>query len=130
MVRSSSTSRSSGRRGPIRVDAVVPSALRSLGVASVRATKAVRAAWEAAADPSWRGVAEPEELVGGWLVIGVASAALREELAQFHRARLLDVLKTALPNVPIVGLRFVPSAGAKKPAEKKPSETPPGGEAR
>jgi len=66
----------------------------------------VEAAWQQAAEPTWRGKVQPARLTGGVLVIEVASAALREELAQFHRARLLDVLKTALPDVPLVGIRF------------------------
>jgi hypothetical protein len=45
-------------------------------------------------------------LDGGVLVVAVSSSALREELAQYHRARLLDVLKTALPDLPLVGIRF------------------------
>jgi hypothetical protein len=36
---------------------------------------------------------------------------LRQELQQFHRDRLLLVLKSAVPDVPLVGLRFTERAG-------------------
>jgi Dna[CI] antecedent DciA-like protein len=94
-------------RRTVRIDAMLPSALRALGVASARVTKAVQAAWDLAADPSWRGAAVPERLVGGWLVVAVSSSSLRQELTQFHRDRLVRVLRAALPNVPIAGVRFV-----------------------
>jgi hypothetical protein len=45
-------------------------------------------------------------LLGGTLVVAVSSASLREELAQFHAARLLEVLKRLLPEEPIVAIRF------------------------
>jgi hypothetical protein len=71
-------------------------------------------AWRMAIDPAWVGRAEPIRLAGGVLVVGVGSASLRQELAQFHAARLLGVLRAALPDVPLVGIRF--SADAPAPA--------------
>jgi hypothetical protein len=91
----------------MRIDAVLPDALKSLGVASARVTKSVRTAWDRVADPAWKGAAQPERLVGGWLVVAVSSASLRQELAQFHRERVLRVLRAALPGVPLAGVRFV-----------------------
>ena len=85
---------------------LVLSALRDLGMPSRRLTQKVHAAWERAADPAWAGKAVPIKLVGGVLVVGVSSASLRQELTQFHRDRLLSVLKAALPDQPLVGLRF------------------------
>jgi len=72
----------------------------------------VAEAWERAADPSWAGKVTPESLVGGVLVLSVPSSALRQELQQFHRERLLKVLQAALPGVPIVRLHFVEASGA------------------
>jgi len=89
-----------------RVGDLLRQALRDLGMPSGRLAPRVAKAWEQAADPAWKGLAVPRVLVGGVLVVGVSSAALREELAQFHRARLLDVLRAALPDVVLAGLRF------------------------
>ena len=82
-------------------------ALRDLGVPSVRVTEKLRAAWSAAADEAWRERARLRRLEGGVLEVGVTSASLRDELTNFHRDRLLAVLRTALPDVPLIGLRFV-----------------------
>jgi hypothetical protein len=82
-------------------------ALRSLGVPSVRVTSRLSAAWEAACEDGWRHQTVLRRLEGGVLEVGVRSAALRDELVNFHRARLLTVLRTALPDVPLIGVRFV-----------------------
>jgi hypothetical protein len=84
-------------------------ALRSLGVPSKAASARVRAAWAAIADPEWAGRAEPQSLTGGVLVVGVASASLRHDLAQYHAARLLDSLRATLPAEGIAALRFEPA---------------------
>ena len=97
-----------GRRHgkPRAIGDILGPALRGLGMPSARLTQRVLTAWQQVADPAWREKAQPVQLEGGVLVIAVSSAALREELAQFHRARLLDVLKTALPDLPLIGIRF------------------------
>ena len=82
-------------------------ALRSLGVPSARITQAVCAAWAGAADDAWREQTRLRRLEGGVLEIGVRSEALRDELTNFHRDRLMAVLRTALPDTPLIGLRFV-----------------------
>ena len=94
-----------GRRQAQPVGAYVSGALKDLGVLPVRVSAAVEAAWAQAADPAWEG-ARPARLQGGVLEVAVASASLREELAQFHAARLLAVLRQALPKTTLVGLRF------------------------
>lgn len=94
------------KKGAIAVGDLVAPALRELGVPSARLTRRVREAWELAADPMWRDETQPHRLVGGVLVVGVRSAALRQEISQFHRERLLSVLKAALPDVPLVAIRF------------------------
>jgi hypothetical protein len=90
----------------------VAGALRDLGVASKSVSRKAREAWDRAADPSWAGKAVPTRWVGGVLFVEVASSALREELAQFHAERLRAVLVAASPDLPIVGLRFVPTGGS------------------
>jgi len=86
---------------------LVGGAMRSLGVPSARVTEALRRAWRQAADEAWHGTTQLRRLEGGVLDVGVSSEALRAELTNFHRDRLLAVLRTALPDVPLIGLRFV-----------------------
>ena len=100
------------------------SALRDLGMPSQRLTKRVHAAWERAVDAAWAGETLPLNLVGGVLVVGVRSASLRQELTQFHRDRLLSVMKAALPDVSLVGLRFTAEmpADAAGPTDPRPGD--------
>jgi hypothetical protein len=106
--------RERGRGGPARpISALLPTALRDLGVAPKAVTRRVAAAWDRASEGAWHGKAVPDRLQGGTLFVRVSSAPLRQELAQFHAARLLTVLTTLLPDDPIVALRFeAGSAGA------------------
>ncbi len=96
-----------GPRGTVRIDKLLPSVLRSLGVPSQSVNRQVLEAWERAADDRWRAETTPQTLTAGVLVVGVTSSALRQELQEFHRERLLRVLQAALPKVPIVRLHFV-----------------------
>ena len=89
-----------------RAGDLLPTALRSLGVQSKRITRRIEEAWGRAADPAWLADARPSSLVGGALEIGVSSSSLREELAQFHGARLLVVLRAALPDLGLTSVRF------------------------
>lgn len=92
------------------VSDLVSSALSDLGVPSARVTARLRSAWEQASDPGWRGEARLLRIQGGVLEVAVRSAPLRQELVQFQAERLLSVLRSALPDVPLIGLRFVPDA--------------------
>ncbi|MHC5009656.1 MAG: DciA family protein [Planctomycetota bacterium] len=94
------------RRSAVPVGDLIPGALRALGMPSARLTGRLVSAWEAAIDPAWRSETRLEALTGGVLIVNVESASLRQELAQFHAARLLSVLRLALPDVSIVRIRF------------------------
>lgn len=93
--------------------AFVSAALKDLGVVPARVAAPLEAAWNQLADPAWRPHVRLERMQGGVLEVAVTSAPLREELAQFHAPRLLAVLRQALPDTTLVGLRFV--AGAEVP---------------
>jgi hypothetical protein len=82
-------------------------ALKDLGVPSVRVTQKLQGAWQAAGEEAWRGRTRLRRLEGGVLEVSVSSAALRDELANFHKDRLMSVLRAALPDVPLIGMRFV-----------------------
>jgi hypothetical protein len=88
----------------------VSAALKDLGVVPARVAAPVEAAWSQVAEPSWRPHVKLARIQGGVLEVAVTSAPLREELAQFHAQRLLAVLRQALPETTLVGLRFVAGA--------------------
>ena len=94
-------------RTPRSAAELLPRALRSLGIPSARVTEKLRSAWSAACEETWRGRTLLRRLEGGVLEVGVSSAALRDELTNYHRGRLLTVLRAALPDVPLVAIRFV-----------------------
>ena len=102
-----SGARSKRPKGPRPVGDLVGGALRSLGVPSVKLTEGLRRAWGVAADEAWRAHTRLRRIEGGVLDVGVSSEALRAELTNFHRDRLLAVMRAALPDVPLIGLRFV-----------------------
>jgi len=93
-------------RQPTAVGDIVPAALRELGVPSARLSRRVHEAWLRVVEPVWKDQTTPLRLEGGVLIVGVRSASLRQELALFHRERLLSVLRAALPDLPLVALRF------------------------
>ena len=114
-----------GRRREQSVGTLVSSALEGLGVPSQRVAAALHEAFEAALEPAWRGQVRLERLQAGVLDVGVASAALRDELAQFHAPRLLAVLRAACPGIPLARLRVLVVAPASgEPATSTPAPPP------
>ena len=99
----------SKRRTPRAISDLIGPTLRDMGVPSQRVTEKLREAWALAADPDWKGEVTLQGIRGGVLEVGVRSAALRNELACFHRDRVLSVMRTALPDIPLVAIRFAPS---------------------
>ncbi len=91
-----------------RAGDLVSKVLRDMGVPSQRIGTAVARAWENVCEPAWLEATELRRLEGGVLEIGVRSSVLRDELTHFHKDRLLDVLRVALPDVVLIGLQFVP----------------------
>ena len=107
---SSSGAKPRGPRRPRAVGDLLGRALKDLGLPSARISAQLRQAWELAADEAWRSQTRPLRFEGGVLEVGVGSAALRDELANFHAARLLGVLRAALPDTTFVALRFLADA--------------------
>lgn len=120
---------SGGFRGAQPIGDLVSGALRGLGVPSRAVSRRLNDAWIEIADPAWANRARPLRLFGGVLVVGVTSASLRLELAQFHAERLLAALRARLPNDPITALRFSSesdSAGTGASAPPSTAKTPEG----
>lgn len=101
---------------------LMSAALRSLGMPSVKVTEKLAVAWGEACEESWRDHTSLCRLEGGVLEIGVTSDALRDELTNFHRTRLLAVLRAALPDVPLIGIRFLTDGEARQTADGERTE--------
>lgn len=82
-------------------------AMKSLGVPSATVSAKLTGAWHEVCEDSWRDHTTLRRLEGGVLEVGVGSEALRDELTNFHRDRLLAVMRAALPDVPLIGIRFL-----------------------
>ena len=102
-----SESKTNKRRGPRRAGDLVSAALHEMGLPSRNVTAKLLRMWDMVREPTWDGHTRVRRYEGGVLEIGVDAAALREELVQFHQERLLGLVQTALPDLPVVGLRFV-----------------------
>lgn len=63
-------------------------------------------AWEAAVGAEHAGRTRVSGLKRAVLEVEVASAVLLQELAHFHKRRLLEELRRRLPSTPINDLRF------------------------
>jgi predicted nucleic acid-binding Zn ribbon protein len=63
-------------------------------------------AWAEAAGPEIAPHTRVGSLRKGVLDVTVGNAVLLQELAHFHRRRLLEQLRRRLPNTPITDLRF------------------------
>ena len=94
------------RRQAIRAGELVAGALKEMGVPSRAVGERLSKAWSQACDPAWLEHTHVRSHLGGVMEIAVDSAALREELAQFHRERLLGVLQTSMSGFPLIGIRF------------------------
>ncbi len=94
------------RRRALRAGELVAGALKELGVPSRAVGERLTQAWAQACDPAWLEHTRVRSHLGGVMEVAVDSASLREELAQFHRERLLGVLQTSMSGFPLVGIRF------------------------
>ena len=63
-------------------------------------------AWAAAVGPDFAPHTRPGSLRRGVLEVVVGNAVLLQELAQFHKRRLLEELRKRLPAVSVTDLRF------------------------
>ncbi len=94
------------RRQAIRAGELVAGALKEMGVPSRAVGERLSKAWAQACDPAWLEHTRVRSHLGGVMEVAVDSASLREELAQFHRERLLGVLQTSMSGFPLIGIRF------------------------
>jgi predicted nucleic acid-binding Zn ribbon protein len=63
-------------------------------------------AWAEAVGPAYAAHTRPGALRRGVLEVVVDNAVLLQELAHYHKRRLLEALRQRLPNTPLNDLRF------------------------
>ena len=63
-------------------------------------------AWAAAVGPEHAAQTRVAGIKRGVLEVEVASGVLLQELAHFHKRRLLETLRASLPGTPLTDLRF------------------------
>src|SRR5207302_10469460 len=63
-------------------------------------------AWASASGPDWAAQTRVAGLRRGVLEVAVGNAVLLQELAHFHKRRLLEALRRQLPGLTITDLRF------------------------
>jgi hypothetical protein len=80
-----------------------------MGAPSRAQAKRFADAWAKVMQSGWTGAA-PQSFRHGTLVVGVASASLRDRLARFEAESLLARLQALLPADRVIALRFVATA--------------------
>lgn len=121
-----------GERGPERVGEILARLFTAKGWGRKQERLQLDQAWAAAAGPKFAPETRPAGLRRGVLEIIVGNAILLQELAHYHKRRILEQLRKKLPNRTIIDLRF--RAGAIEEADgfagPKRRPSPPGGNER
>jgi len=92
--------------GPERVGEVLSRLFAARGWGRRQARLHVERAWEESAGPKFAGHTRLVNLRRGVMEIEVNNAIMLQELAHFHKRRLLEQLRKRLPEMTIGDLRF------------------------
>ncbi len=92
--------------GPERIGEVLSRLFTARGWGRRQARLHLERAWEEAAGPDFAGHTRVTNLQRGILEIEADNAVLLQELAAFHKRRLLAELRRRLPNTTLTDLRF------------------------
>jgi predicted nucleic acid-binding Zn ribbon protein len=93
-------------RGPEGLKEILSRLFTSKGWGRRQGRLHLEKAWAEVAGPEYAAQTRVEALRRGVLEIAVGNAVLMQELAQFHRRRLLEGLRRKLPDTPLTDLRF------------------------
>ncbi|MFO0876079.1 MAG: DUF721 domain-containing protein [Gemmataceae bacterium] len=93
-------------RGPEKLADILSQLFTARGWGRKQSRLHLERAWEEIAGPQYAPHTRVGTLRRGILEVQVNSAVLLQELTHFHRRRLLEQLRTRLPNTPIHDLRF------------------------
>jgi predicted nucleic acid-binding Zn ribbon protein len=93
-------------RGPQRLGEVLSRLFAARGWGRRQGRLHLEKAWAEAAGPEYALHTRPAALRRGVLEVVVDNAVLLQELAHFHKRRLLEQLRRRLPGTPLTDLRF------------------------
>jgi predicted nucleic acid-binding Zn ribbon protein len=93
-------------KGPERLGEILSRLFAARGWGRRQARLQLEEAWTAVVGPERARQTQVGALRRGVLDILVANAVLLQELAHFHKRRLLEQLRSRLPNTPLHDLRF------------------------
>jgi hypothetical protein len=93
-------------RGPERLDEILSRLFTARGLGRRQGRLHLEKAWAEAAGPEQAAQTRVAALRRGVLEVVVGNAVLLQELAHFHKRRLLEDLRRRLPHTPLADLRF------------------------
>jgi predicted nucleic acid-binding Zn ribbon protein len=93
-------------RGPERLGEILSRLFTARGWGRRQERLGLEQAWADAVGPEHAAHTRPERLRRGVLEVVVDNAVLLQELAHFHKRRLLEALRRRLPGTPLTDLRF------------------------
>jgi predicted nucleic acid-binding Zn ribbon protein len=93
-------------RGPERLGEILSRLFTARGLGRRQDRLHLEKAWAEAAGPEWAAQTRVNGLRRGVLEVVVGNAVLLQELAQYHKRRLLEQLRCRLPGTPLTDLRF------------------------
>ena len=93
-------------KGPERIGEILSRLFTARGWGRRQDRLRLEQAWAEAAGPEHAPHTQVGGLRRGVLEVVVGNAALLQELAHYHKRRLLEELRRRLPNNPITDLRF------------------------
>jgi predicted nucleic acid-binding Zn ribbon protein len=98
--------KSDGPRGPEPLAEVLSRLFTARGWGRRQERLHLERAWQEAVGPDHAAHTRPGTLRRGVLEVLVDNAVLLQELAHFHKRRLLEQLRSRLPGTPLTDLRF------------------------
>lgn len=93
-------------RGPEPVGDILARLFTARGWGRKQERLRLEQAWAEAIGPQYASQTRPEGLRRGILEVVVGNAVLLQELAHFHKRRVLEQLRKRLPGVTVIDLRF------------------------
>ena len=93
-------------RGPERLGEILSRLFAARGWGRRQGRLHLEKAWAQAVGPEVAAHTRPASLHRGVLEVIVDNAVLLQELAHFHKRRLLEQLRRQLPGTPLIDLRF------------------------
>jgi predicted nucleic acid-binding Zn ribbon protein len=94
------------KRGPERLDEILSRLFAARGWGRRQGRLHLERAWAAAVGEKFAAHTRPGALRRGVLEVMVDNAVLLQELAHFHKRRLLEQLRRQLPGTTLTDLRF------------------------